>query len=231
MNIEHYKLGQIAALDRHNRRLNSNYSNENINPAKTGENVTLIPVRRSLYRDAAEQVQERVLSHGGRVTKNSVYITELCFTLPKGIEKEQADDYFRAILDFFRRAHDERNLLSAVIHKDETSYHMHLDFCDITRSGKLCRKELWTKDTLTKLHDTLPAYLQKCGFEVERGDKLTSKKARQMAGRSIDQYKADMLKKDIEALQQERDELLDGNTELAYDIIDELEEHEYEISR
>jgi hypothetical protein len=178
-----------------------------------------------------EQVQERVLSHNGRVTKNSVYVTELCFTLPQGIDPERAEDYFRTIVEYFQKAHDPRNLLSCVLHKDETSYHMHLDFCDITRTGKLCRKELWTKETLMKFHDKLPKYLRAHGFDVERGDKLTSKKARQLASRSIDQYKADMLKKDIEALEQEREELLDGNTELAYEIIDELEQYTLEISR
>lgn len=210
-------------LDRHNRRKNQNYSNENINPLQTSNNVTLIPVKKSLYKDAVEQVENRVLSHGGRVTKNSVYVTELCFTLPKGIEQKDADDYFRTILQFFIKAHDERNILSAVIHKDETTCHMHMDFCDITRAGKLCRKELWTKETLIKLHDKLPEYLTEHGFPVERGDRLTSKKVRRKAGRSMEQYKSDMLKKDIEILMSERQQLLNENISLAYDIVEQIE--------
>jgi len=232
MHIQHHKMNQLAIIDRHNRRLNKQYSNDNIDLNRTAFNTTIVPLHESLYRDAIHQIEERVLKKGGRMTKNSVPVTELCFTLPKNVVPEDADRYFSKIVEFLGNVGNKENILHAICHKDETSIHMHLMMVNITRDGRLSRKDIWTKEALKKLHEYLPQYLQMQGFNVERGNPTKTKEAKVLASRSIKQYRADMelkerLEKEILILQSEKEALLDENEELALSIVDEINNYEY----
>lgn len=218
MNIKHYKRSQIVSIDRHNRRINRNYSNENIDPARTKDNITLVGCA-GLLKTIEGQIDREVRPYGGRITANTVYCTEAVFTLPEGMSADQAEGYFCTILDYFQE-HDFR-VLSAVVHLDETTPHMHADFSDVL-DHKMSRSKIWNKSTLIRLHDEIPQYLQEHGFQVERGECL-DRKAKQKAKRDIHQYKADMLEQDIRALEQEREELLAGNEDLALDIAEMVE--------
>lgn len=228
MNIQHYKRSQIVSIDRHNRRLNRSYGNENIDANRSAENITLVPCDGLLhYMDT--QIDREVKPYGGRITANSVYCTEAVFTLPDGIPSNQSAEYFGTILDYFRE--HGFTIASAVVHMDEITPHLHADFSDI-REHKMSRSRIWNKKTLIQLHDELPEYLQSHGFNVDRGEHL-DKEGKKKAKRDIHAYKADMLRKDIEALENERDELLMGNEDLAYDIVEMVESRDMgiELSR
>lgn len=218
MNIQHYKKGQIVSIDRHNRRINKHYSNDNIDPAHTQDNITLVKCN-GLLKDIEKQIDREVRPYGGRITANTVYCTEAVFTLPEGIPTDQAEGYFRTILDYFQE-HDFQ-VLSAVVHMDETTPHMHADFLDI-QDHKMARSKIWNKSTLIRLHDEVPRYLQEHGFQVDRGEHL-DKDAKKQAKRDIHTYKEDMLEQDIKALEREKEELLAGNEALAYEIVEMVE--------
>lgn len=218
MNIQHYKKGQIVSIDRHNRRINKHYSNDNIDPANTQDNITLVKCN-GLLKDIEKQIDREVRPYGGRITANTVYCTEAVFTLPEGIPTDQAEGYFRTILDYFQE-HDFQ-VLSAVVHMDETTPHMHADFLDI-QDHKMARSKIWNKSTLIRLHDEVSRYLQEHGFQVDRGEHL-DKDAKKQAKRDIHTYKEDMLEQDIKALEREKEELLAGNEALAYEIVEMVE--------
>lgn len=218
MNIQHYKKSQIVSIDRHNRRINRNYSNENIDTARTRDNITLVGCD-GLLKEIEGQIKREVKPFGGRITANTVYCTEAIFTLPEGIPVDRAGDYFRTILDYFQE--HNYHVLSAVVHLDETTPHMHADFSDI-QDHRMARSKIWNKSTLIRLHDEIPQYLQEHGYQVERGEHL-DKEARKQAKRDIHQYKADMLEQDIRALEHEKENLLAGNEDLAYEIVEMVE--------
>ena len=214
MHIKHYKKDQIVKLDRHNRRINKNYSNDQIDPARSGDNVELVKCD-GLLKKLNEQINREVRPYGGRITKNSVYCTEAVFTLPQNIEPERARSYFQTILNFLRE--NGFQVLSAIIHMDETTPHVHVDLSDV-RDHKLCRSQIWNKKTLLRLHDEIPQYLRDHGFDVERGEHL-DRAGKKKASRDIQKYKADMLEEDIRAMEEIREDLRMGNRELAYDIV------------
>ena len=218
MNIQHYKKGQIVSIDRHNRRINKHYRNDNIDQAHTQDNITLVKCN-GLLKDIEKQIDREVRPYGGRITANTVYCTEAVFTLPEGIPASQAENYFQTILEYFQE-HDFK-VLSAVVHMDETTPHMHADFLDI-QNHKMARSKIWNKATLMRLHDEVPRYLQEHGFQVDRGEHL-DKDAKKQAKRDIHTYKADMLDQDIKALEREKEELLAGNEDLALDIVEMVE--------
>ena len=65
-----FKSGEIGGLDKHNRRLNENYiSNPDIKTELSEDNHIYIAPKQSLYKDCKEQIEKRVIAHGGRITK------------------------------------------------------------------------------------------------------------------------------------------------------------------
>mgnify|MGYP003294045333 CR=1 FL=1 len=148
-----------------------------------------MPIKESLYRDTKARLEKEVLSKGNRITKASVWISEICCTLPLGIETQRAESYFREIVQYFRETHGIDNIMSAYIHFDETTPHLHLCLTNVTPDGKLSRKELWTRQRLFEIHDKLPQRLQEKGFAVERGDHLEDFEEKKKSKLSLKQYK------------------------------------------
>lgn len=219
IHIKHYKAQQLAGIDRHNRRLGKNHSNKSIDGEKSRDNLTLRPVSESLYRDTKKRIQEEVIDKGHRVTKASVWITEICCTLPEGIEKNDSERYFGEIVKYFERALGERNIISAYVHMDETKPHLHLCVVPITEEGRLSRKEVWTRKRLLALHDEIPKCLQNKGFNVERGDHLADFEDKKKAALSLKEYKAfqerEKLKQEYNGLVREYNELADKYNHVA----------------
>ncbi len=57
-------------------------------------------------------------------------------------EKQYA--FFRDCVKFFKDKYGEENVLSAVVHLDETTPHLHLNLIPIV-NGKLCAKDLFDR--------------------------------------------------------------------------------------
>lgn len=212
LHVHHYKATQLVGIDRHNRRLGKNHSNKQIDPEKSKDNITLKVVEKSLYQDAKKRIEEEVIAKGNRVTKASVWVTEICCTLPEGIERERSEEYFRAIVDYFEEANGKDNILAAYIHNDESERnHLHLDIQPI-QDGHLTMKKVWTRKRLIEIHDKLPAYLRERGFEVERGDRLDDFESKNKANMPLRKYK---IYQEKEKLKQQYNSLVTDYNKLA----------------
>ena len=67
--------------------------------------------------------------------------------LPKALQYE----FFTDCTKFFAECYGKENIISAVVHLDETTPHMHLNLMPITYDGRLCSKQLFDKPQLQKL--------------------------------------------------------------------------------
>lgn len=215
MNIKHYTASQLCGLDRHNLRKTSHHST-NIDATKTHDNKILVGGVRPLFYEAKKQIAERV---NGRITKASIYVSEFIFTLPKGIPLEKAEHYFSDCVQILENVNNPQNILQAVIHYDEPDAqpHMHLDFCPITHDGKLSRKKIFTRESLSKLQYGFPQKLQELGWDIE----LPEKTERGQYTKTVKELKKqnDRLCAQIDALYEEHDELLEGNIDLAENLL------------
>lgn len=225
IHVQHYKATQLAGIDRHNRRLGQNHRNQQIDSTRTSNNITLKAVERSLYQDAKKLIEEEVLSKGHRVTKSSIWVTEICCTLPEGIEPERSEEYFRAIMEYFEKS--GISIISQILHMDETTTHMHMDTIPLTEDGHLSRKRIWTRARLLQIHDELPKYLQERGFDVERGDHLEDFQSKDKAGMSMHKYK---IYKEREKLKQQYNSLVTEYNELA-DKYNHVAKEQVELKR
>lgn len=60
----------------------------------------------------------------------------------KGMKKNEIRAYFQTALEFIEKYQDSKTILSAVVHMDEKTPHMHLAFVPIIQDGRLCAKEI-----------------------------------------------------------------------------------------
>lgn len=67
------------------------------------------------------------------------------------LSKMQRYIFFENCAKFFAERYGEENIISAVVHLDETTPHMHLNLMPITSNGRLCSKQLFDKPQLQKL--------------------------------------------------------------------------------
>ena len=81
------------------------------------------------------------------------------------ITAEQQKQFFADCTDFFSERYDKENVVSAVVHLDESTPHLHFNLMPVT-DGRLCAKELFDRTALRDLQtDFYEAVGKKYGLE------------------------------------------------------------------
>jgi len=203
---QNYKCGALVGLDKHNRRLNQNYGNPDIDKERTHLNRIYVAPEKSLYADCKKRIYKEVIANGNRVRSDSNWICECIFSYPADFPIERLDEYNALIIKYMNsRMHN--NVVMAVAHRDEGGIHLHVDIILITEDNRLSSKTLITRDFITSIHDKLPIMLQHHGFEVERG---TSGK---IAGLNSKEYKKKM-EEEKKTLDKKLDNMVDEYNQL-----------------
>lgn len=143
MRIEKRKLGSVTAIGNHHERLKEKYkSNPDIDPERTHLNYHIVEPE-GRYR---QLVQNRIKESGAKQRKDSIVLQDCLVTAtPEWINAksiEEQEDYFNHAYRFFAEKFGEKNIISAVIHRDEANPHMHLCFVPITEDNRLSSKSL-----------------------------------------------------------------------------------------
>lgn len=196
-NTEKNKMSDIKGKEMEQER-KGKISNEEIDLDKTHLNYDLVESNKNLYQRVKDRVEEvRVVS---RIQKNSVVDYSNIITVPKeqfdkwGLDKSKK--YLEEVYNYFCEEFGKENVVSAKVHLDETTPHMHLHFVPVNKeNGKLQARVLMTPARINKIHTEAPKYLQEKGFEVERGKGKTEKSL------DIHRYKAEKFKEDINILE------------------------------
>lgn len=143
MRMEKRKLASVSRIGKHNEREKEKYkSNPDIDPERTHLNYHIIAPTTS-YRNA---VMERIAEVGAKRRKDSVVLQD-CYigASPDWIKEKPAEEqeaYFRHAEAFFEKKIGKENIISAVVHLDEGTPHMHLCFVPITKKGRLSSKDI-----------------------------------------------------------------------------------------
>ncbi len=136
MRIEKRKLPSVGRINKHHERQKEEYkSNPDIDRERTGLNYHIVQPP-GPYREAA---LARIEQAGARRRKDSVVLQD-CFVggTPdwlKAKSQEEQRAYFSHAYQFFEDNFGKENIISAVVHMDEATPHMHLCFVPITAKG------------------------------------------------------------------------------------------------
>ena len=167
-----YKGPEISNIEAHNERTKEKYaSNPDVDTSRSHLNFHLITPERKYRAEAEKQIAEA----GCRTRSDSVRVVEALVTASpeffKGKKKGEIKAYFTEALDFIREHQDPKTIISAVVHMDEKTPHMHLSFVPLTADGRLSAKEIvGNKKKLTQWQDRFWEHMVKKYPDLERGE-------------------------------------------------------------
>ena len=167
-----YKGPEISNIEAHNERTKENYaSNPDIDKSRSHLNFHLITPEQKYRAEAERQIKDA----GCRTRSDSVRVVEALVTASpeffKGKKKGEVKAYFQEALDFIQQHQDPKTIISAVVHMDEKTPHMHLSFVPLTADGRLFAKEIvGNKKKLTQWQDRFWEHMVKKCPDLERGE-------------------------------------------------------------
>ncbi len=116
--------------------------------------------------------------------KDSVKFVDTLVTVSPGVAKAheaEMPEYFRRAFDFLKERVGEENIISAVVHMDEKTPHMHLCFVPLTRTSGCPQKEiLGNKKSMIHWQDDFYACMAEQWPELERGTPAVETKRRHL---------------------------------------------------
>ena len=167
-----YKGPEIGHIESHNERTKEKYaSNPDIDTSRSHLNFHLVFPERKYRAEAEKQIAEA----GCRTRSDSVRVVEALVTASpeffKGKKKAEIKAYFQEALDFIQQHQNPRTIISAVVHMDEKTPHMHLCFVPLTKDKRLSAKEIvGNKKKLTWWQDEFWKHMVGKYPDLERGE-------------------------------------------------------------
>ena len=167
-----YKGPEIGHIESHNERTKEKYaSNPDIDTARSHLNFHLVTPERKYRAESEKQIAEA----GCRTRSDSVRVVEALVTASpeffKGKKKAEVKAYFTEALDFIQKYQSKETIISAVVHMDEKTPHMHLCFVPLTEDKRLSAKEIvGNKKKLTWWQDEFWKHMVKKYPDLERGE-------------------------------------------------------------
>ena len=177
-----YKRENLKGIFRHNERRNKNYSNKNINKELSYLNYSIKECKHT-YEKEFDLIKEKY-NLKGQVKSVSNIVCEYLITSDKGffekVGEQEGRRYFETAYKFVCEYKNlgEQYILSAKVHMDEESPHMHLVFIPVVHTtdkkgnsiDKVACSEFWkAKDSYIQLQNEFHSYITANGFDLERG--------------------------------------------------------------
>ena len=177
-----YKRENLKGIYRHNERRNKNYSNANIDKEKSYLNYSIKSPQYS-YEKEFDLMREKYKLKGQiKVVSNIAceYIITSDKEFFERIGEAETKRYFETAYRFVAEYKNlgEQYIMSAKVHMDEETPHMHLIFLPVVHTkdkkgndiDKLACSEFWkAKDSYRQLQNAFYDYMTSHNFKLERG--------------------------------------------------------------
>lgn len=175
MRTEKRKRTDLGGIQKENTRTATEYNNK-VSPGMDILNVTLRESNNWL-RD----IDNEIKTAGTKPRSNSVLALDTLYTASseffQGKTNEENDKFFRDCLKFHERHFG--HIISAVVHYDETTPHLHVISVPLTQDGRLSARDvIGNKAKMSKTQD---AFFEQVGksYGLERGIHMDGQEKRQ----------------------------------------------------
>ena len=172
--VQKFKANDVRGMQIHNQRESPNSKNKDIDHNKIQLNYDLKNDGPINYNKKVKEIMKNGYVGGKAIRKDAVVLAGTLITsdaeyfkiLSPGNQKK----FFESAFEKLQSLYGENNIVSAVIHMDENTPHMHVCSVPLTEDGKLAARNVFNRYNLLKLQEDLPKYLQSKGFDIQRGE-------------------------------------------------------------
>lgn len=175
MRTEKRKRTDITGIQNENTRTATEYNNK-VSPGMDVFNVVLKESNNWLH-----DINNEIKAAGAKARSNSVLALDTIYTASpaffQGKTNQQNDDFFKDCLQF----HQEHfgHIISAVIHYDETTPHLHVVSVPLTKDGRLSARDvIGNKSKMSKTQDSFFEQVGR-GYGLERGIHMDGQEKKQ----------------------------------------------------
>lgn len=195
-------------------------SNENVDRTRSHLNYNLAAHQQM---EQGEFVRQRCSEVRCQNRKDVNVMVSWIVTAPKDLPQQAEPAFFQAAYDFLENRYGRSNVVSAYVHMDEVTPHMHFAFVPVTqdrkRGGyKVSAKEVITRRDLQTFHTDLSNFLeQQLGFPVNVLNDATKE-----GNRSIEQLKRQSASEQVAAASAQAAQIVSDAQEKATVLNDSL---------
>ena len=173
---------EVNGKGTHNDRKAKNHTNKDIDTTKTHLNYCIKENELTYTKEFDKYLKENNVQ--GHLRSNSIIMCQMIFTSDQvffdKIGEKETKRYFDECYKFICNYKNlgEKNIISAVVHLDESVPHMHLMFVPVVHTkdkdgndiDKICARDFWKgRDSYRKLQDSYFNHVKSKGFDLERG--------------------------------------------------------------
>ena len=204
-NCQKYTRAATGNLTRHFERakdINGDYikfGNQDINTQKSHLNYNLAPEQNQIEFIRKRCSEVRCLNR-----KDVNVMCSWVVTAPKDLDQADEKSFFKHTYNFLADRYGKKNVISAHVHLDEKTPHMHFAFVPVTidkKKGieKVSAKEVITRSDLQSFHKDLGKHLEReMGYEVNILNEATKK-----GNKSIEELKRGTAIEEVSKIKQE----------------------------
>ncbi|PGP23612.1 MobV family relaxase [Bacillus thuringiensis] len=177
--VQKFTAGSVNGLSIHFDRKTVNHSNKDIDIERSHLNYDLRNNSDGL--DTRSRMEERLKEVYCMKRADVKPMAVWVLTLPEELKDKNAEEqkaFFKAGYDFMKERYGgEKNVLSANVHNDETTPHMHFAFMPVVWDKKNQREKVSAKQVLTRVdlksfHQDLDKHLKETIPEIYQGGVL-----------------------------------------------------------
>jgi len=218
--MQKMKAHDLKGIQFHNQRERESRTNSDIDKERSHENYDLVHDEKIDYNQHVKEIVESQKTGSRKTRKDAVLVNELLVTSDKDffdrLDPAEQKRFFEESFKLFSERYGKQNIAYATVHMDEKTPHMHVGVVPM-RDGKLQGKNVFNRQELLWLQDKFPEHMQKLGFDLERGEKGSTREHLETR-----EFKKQTLEKEIDFLeknlQEKKNELLALNEKVPDEI-------------
>lgn len=197
--MQKMKSHDLKGIQFHNQRERDSKTNPDIDKEKSKENYDLVHGQHIDYNENVKEIIESQKTGTRKNRKDAVLVNELLVTSDRGfferLDPAEQKRFFEESLKLFSERYGEQNIAYATVHNDEKTPHLHIGVVPM-RDGKLQGKNVFNRQELLWMQDKFPEHMKKLGFDLERGEKGSTREHIE-----TQEFKKQTLEKDIDFLE------------------------------
>lgn len=179
VHMQKFKNHDLKGIQFHNQRERESKSNPDIDKDKSHLNYDLHNQESINYNKKVQEIIENKVITNRKIRKDAVRMCNFIITSDKNffekLSLEEQDQFFKKSYEFFKERYGEDKIVSAMVHLDEATPHMHLALVPVIEN-KLSAKRLFDRKELLAIQKEYPDFIQKEGFDIQRGQEGSDKK-------------------------------------------------------
>ena len=212
--VQKFQAGSVKGIEIHDKRdKDHSHTNKEIDYERTKDNYSLHESEGTFRQNIKERIDQLDLQKA--VRKDAVVMAQVLVTSDKEffdkLTPEQSKEFFKQSYEFLQERYGKENVISATVHMDERTPHMHFNFVPVTEDGRLSAKTILNRTDLIKQHDD---FYKQIGREwgLSRGEKDGYKTHLETA-----EFKKKTAYKEVEVIEKKLDVLKEIKTKVPLD--------------